>query len=147
MTRSPESASRSQTSFVVYDDLVQVTHPLERRVGAVLSTGVAANRVRRPLRNPAVASLGYVPARVQHQQQTNGGKGRKRCQHTYHGLPSFISTVTSALSRRARPLYNLRHSGESRKPEGRCNGDAQALRPDSQRSDELCKHPRAGEGD
>ena len=28
----------------------------------------------------------------------------------------------------------LRHSGESRNPEGRCNGDAQTFRPDSQRS-------------
>ena len=28
------------------------------------------------------------------------------------------------------PLRNLRHSGESRNPEGRCIGDAQPFRPD-----------------
>ena len=32
----------------------------------------------------------------------------------------------------ARPLQNLRHSGESRNPEGRCNGDTRAFGPDSQ---------------
>ena len=66
------------------------------------------------------------------------------CKHPLRGV--------SRVSRRE-PLHNLRHSGESRPftgrnvhPEGRCNGDAQAFRLDSQRSDELYKHPGGERG-